>query len=209
MRSFESLAQFQAVLGGTKKWDRTLEAIEQSPQVDAAVAYSVGDSLTWMKVTGKNPGFAGTAGIAGAAGVAGAAGAPGPGETAGAVRSFAPCPSGDAEFVLSEVLTASRRYLLVVYCQGGSGRLEWAPLDQLEAVSGYSDLTDRQFFAPPRQGKQHTPGEQQQAQLQTLELQPGNVVIFDIAEAARLRVGSDFTGVTLRVTVEGHSFHNK
>ncbi|WP_127125088.1 YhcH/YjgK/YiaL family protein [Georgenia sp. SYP-B2076] len=52
MLTYDSLAQFRAAHGGTKKWDRTLEAIANADAVATDVTYSVGDSLTYRVVTG-------------------------------------------------------------------------------------------------------------------------------------------------------------
>lgn len=50
MQVFENLSQFQACLGNARKWERTLEAIKASEKCLPGVTYSVGDSLTWLKV---------------------------------------------------------------------------------------------------------------------------------------------------------------
>lgn len=47
MLTFSNLTEFRRVLGGTKKWDRTLEAIANAGSVSKDVTYSIGDSLTY------------------------------------------------------------------------------------------------------------------------------------------------------------------
>lgn len=47
MLTFADLTELRRVLGGTKKWDRSLEAINIAPGVPADVTHSVGDSLTY------------------------------------------------------------------------------------------------------------------------------------------------------------------
>lgn len=54
MLTFTDLDEFRRVLGGTKKWDRTLEAIANAPRVLRDVTYSIGDSLTY-RVTSTPP----------------------------------------------------------------------------------------------------------------------------------------------------------
>ncbi|MDO5719608.1 MAG: YhcH/YjgK/YiaL family protein [Actinomycetaceae bacterium] len=150
MRLFATLDDFGQVLGGVKKWDRTLEAIDCIDTVLPGVAYSVGDSLTWIKC--------------------------------------------QKQSCADDSLVASRRYQRVVYCSQGTVTIGYGTIDALTAVDDYSDLTDRQHF----QGETHT-----------ISLSPGNIVIFETEEATALEPSDDFQGVILRVTVEGHSFHNK
>lgn len=49
MRLFTDHATMREILGGTKKWARTLEALDAAPGLSAGVAYSIGDSLTYRK----------------------------------------------------------------------------------------------------------------------------------------------------------------
>lgn len=49
MRLFTDHAAMREILGGTKKWARTLEALDAAPGLSAGVAYSIGDSLTYRK----------------------------------------------------------------------------------------------------------------------------------------------------------------
>lgn len=90
--------------------------------------------------------------------------------------------------------TASRRYLRVFFCQAGELSVEYAPIENLDPVDDYSDLSDRQMMTGA--------GE-------IASLAEGNLVIFEVEEPCRVHSSSDFRGITLRVTVEGHSFHNK
>ncbi|MDC4233139.1 hypothetical protein M3T53_05355 [Actinomyces sp. B33] len=91
-----------------------------------------------------------------------------------------------------ESLTASRRYLRVVYCATGSIEVrisdDWAP------TCPYSDLSDRQGADGPDR---------------PILLGAGALLLVDIHEATRLVPAPDFSGALLRVTVEGRSFHNK
>lgn len=48
MRLFETRSLFDDVLGGTKKWSRTGDAIDAAPDLHTGVAYSIGDSLTYV-----------------------------------------------------------------------------------------------------------------------------------------------------------------
>lgn len=48
MRLFDTRADFDNVLGGTKKWFRTGEALDDAPNLHPGVAYSIGDSLTYV-----------------------------------------------------------------------------------------------------------------------------------------------------------------
>ena len=98
------------------------------------------------------------------------------------------------ETCADDALVASRRYQRVLYCAGGTAHVEYAPTAQLRETRAYSDLTDRQSFAGPGV---------------TVPVGAGTLLIFDIDEATRLTPGTDFDGVQVRVTVEGHSFHNK
>ena len=49
MRLFESRELFAELTAGTKKWDRTVEALDVAPTLEAGVAYSIGDSLTYRR----------------------------------------------------------------------------------------------------------------------------------------------------------------
>ncbi len=48
MRIFDTRTAFDDVLGGTTKWSRTGEAIDVAPSLHQGVAYSIGDSLTYV-----------------------------------------------------------------------------------------------------------------------------------------------------------------
>lgn len=48
MRLFSTRASFDDLLGGTKKWSRTGEALDDVPNLLPGVAYSIGDSLTYV-----------------------------------------------------------------------------------------------------------------------------------------------------------------
>lgn len=48
MRLFETRADFDDILAGTKKWERSGEALDCAPGLDRGVAYSIGDSLTYI-----------------------------------------------------------------------------------------------------------------------------------------------------------------
>ena len=48
MRLFETRTAFDDILAGTKKWERTGEALDVAPTLFQGVAYSIGDSLTYM-----------------------------------------------------------------------------------------------------------------------------------------------------------------
>lgn len=50
MRIFSDLDQVRALLAGTKKWDRALQAIEAAAHAPTGIAFSVGDSLTWRRI---------------------------------------------------------------------------------------------------------------------------------------------------------------
>lgn len=50
MRIFSSVADAQQALAGTKKWDRTFEAIAASETLPRGITWSVGDSLTWRSI---------------------------------------------------------------------------------------------------------------------------------------------------------------
>lgn len=150
MHLFENLDDFEEILGGVKKWDRTLEAIGCVDTVLPGVTYSVGDSLTWIVCEGQS------------------------------------CKD--------DTLVASRRYQRVIYCLNGTVNVARGKVCGLTALDHYSDLTDRQHF----RGK-----------TSSTSISPGNIAIFEIEEATALEPSGDFKGVVLRVTVEGHSFHNK
>ncbi|MDT3766878.1 hypothetical protein QS713_02210 [Gleimia hominis] len=91
-------------------------------------------------------------------------------------------------------LIGSRRYQRVIYCEKGLIKLEYAKQLSLEPTNEYSDLSDTQEYAGPTT---------------TITLSDGMIAIVGIDEAARIVPGSNFKGITLRVTVEGHTFHNK
>ena len=97
-------------------------------------------------------------------------------------------------FETEEYFTASRRYLRVFFCEAGELSVEYAPIETLEPIEGYSDLSDRQKMTGAGA---------------IVSLEEGNLVIFEAEEPCRVRGSNDFRGITLRVTVEGHSFHNK
>lgn len=48
MRLFDTRTAFDDILGGTKKWLRTGEALDVAPTLQEGVAYSIGDSLTYV-----------------------------------------------------------------------------------------------------------------------------------------------------------------
>ncbi|MEO7586805.1 MAG: hypothetical protein ABIS84_02115 [Arachnia sp.] len=48
MRLFDTRAEFDNILGGTKKWSRTGEALDEASTLQEGVAYSIGDSLTYV-----------------------------------------------------------------------------------------------------------------------------------------------------------------
>lgn len=48
MRIFDTRTTFDDVLGGTKKWSRSGEAIDAAADLQQGVAYSIGDSLTYF-----------------------------------------------------------------------------------------------------------------------------------------------------------------
>lgn len=47
MRIFDNRDSFRSLLGGEKKWARTLEALDAAPSLADGVTYSIGDSLTY------------------------------------------------------------------------------------------------------------------------------------------------------------------
>lgn len=47
MRLFDSVQHFAEVTAGTRKWERTLEALREISGLQAGVAFSIGDSLTY------------------------------------------------------------------------------------------------------------------------------------------------------------------
>lgn len=49
MRLFTDHDTMREILGGARKWSRTLEALDAAPGLSAGVAYSIGDSLTYRK----------------------------------------------------------------------------------------------------------------------------------------------------------------
>lgn len=49
MRLFTDRATMHEVMGGHKKWRRTLQALENAPSLQSGVAYSIVDSLTYRK----------------------------------------------------------------------------------------------------------------------------------------------------------------
>lgn len=49
MRLFTTLDLFAEVTAATKKWERTLEALDAAPTLAEGVAYSIGDSLTYRR----------------------------------------------------------------------------------------------------------------------------------------------------------------
>lgn len=51
MLRYDSVDLFAAAHGGTKKWDRTLEAVANAPRVPTGVTHSIGDSLTYRVTT--------------------------------------------------------------------------------------------------------------------------------------------------------------
>lgn len=51
MRTFETRREFDAALGGAKKWVRTGEALDAAGALLPGVAYSIGDSLTYRRGT--------------------------------------------------------------------------------------------------------------------------------------------------------------
>ncbi len=48
MRLFGTRAAFDDILGGTKKWSRTGEALDDARNLHPGVAYSIGDSLSYV-----------------------------------------------------------------------------------------------------------------------------------------------------------------
>lgn len=48
MRLFATRKDFDDILGETKKWSRSGEAMDAAPDLQPAVAYSLGDSLTYL-----------------------------------------------------------------------------------------------------------------------------------------------------------------
>lgn len=97
-------------------------------------------------------------------------------------------------FETEEHFIASRRYLRAFYCSDGELSVEYSTRARLKPIGDYSDLSDRQLMS----GK----GE-------IVSLEQGGLVIFDVEEPCRVYRSNSFRGITLRVTVEGHSFHNK
>lgn len=99
-----------------------------------------------------------------------------------------------------DVLVRHRRYLRVVACRTGRVRID--ALVGGTPAGEYSDLSDRQLIRDPADGDAAVA-------VSSCELSPGQIACFAIDEATRLRPSADFSGVLLRVTVEGRSFHNK
>lgn len=205
MQFFENLSQFRACLGKVRKWGRTLEAIEDSEKCLPGVTYSVGDSLTWLRTVpveknnvNKKPIMVGTQFPSLVGNLA----------DDDSFAGILPIPSSDEQNNHAPAFVASRRYLSVIYCEQGKILLEWAPINELRAITEYSDLSDRQYFTRPRLASNSEDGGYVSG-LRTVALEPGNLVIFDITEAVRIDSSSEFTGVTLRVTVEENFFHNK
>lgn len=205
MQFFEDLSQFRACLGKVRKWGRTLEAIEDSEKCLPGVTYSVGDSLTWLRTVpveknnvNKKPIMVGTQFPSLVGNLA----------DDDSFAGILPIPSSDEQNNHAPAFVASRRYLSVIYCEQGKILLEWAPINELRAITEYSDLSDRQYFTRPRLTSNSEDGGYVSG-LRTVALEPGNLVIFDITEAVRIDSSSEFTGVTLRVTVEENFFHNK
>ncbi|MCD4549768.1 hypothetical protein [Schaalia sp. lx-260] len=87
---------------------------------------------------------------------------------------------------------ARRRYQRVLYCL--SGQVEYDICAQWESTQPYSDLSDTHTVV---------------GEYSTHTLPPGNLLIVDITEGTRIRIGPDGCALLLHVTVEGHSFHNK
>lgn len=56
MKLFDNTSLFAEVTTGTRKWERTLEALAATEGLDAGIAYSIGDSLTYRR--GLAPAFA-------------------------------------------------------------------------------------------------------------------------------------------------------
>lgn len=205
MQFFENLSQFRACLGKVRKWGRTLEAIEDSEKCLPGVTYSVGDSLTWLRTVpveknnvNKKTIMVGTQFPSLVGNLA----------DDDSFAGILPIPSSDEQNNHAPAFVASRRYLSVIYCEQGKILLEWAPINELRAITEYSDLSDRQYFTRPRLASNSEDGGYVSG-LRTVALEPGNLVIFDITEAVRIDSSSEFTGVTLRVTVEENFFHNK
>ncbi len=98
-----------------------------------------------------------------------------------------------------ESLVAHRRYARVVACHAGSIRIE--TLVGGTPAGKYSDLSDRQLIRGP--------GGDDAAAGSACELSAGQIAFFAIDEATRLCPSADFSGVLLRVTVEGRTFRNK
>ena len=48
MRLLDTRESFDDILGGTRKWSRTGEAIDAAAELQRGVAYSIGDSLTYV-----------------------------------------------------------------------------------------------------------------------------------------------------------------
>ena len=91
-------------------------------------------------------------------------------------------------------LVGHRRYLLVVAALDGDVHVEVAATSQLTPLGPYDDLSDRQIFDGTGD----------------LTVVPaGGILVVDIDEAARILPSPLTAAVTLHVTVEGATFHNK
>ncbi|QJC22113.1 YhcH/YjgK/YiaL family protein [Arcanobacterium buesumense] len=91
-------------------------------------------------------------------------------------------------------LQGSRQYVRVIVCLAGEATVFYARQSQLHPLDEYSDESDYQSFK----------GEAEQVVVKT-----GEILVLTIDEASKVVPGDSFQGLLIRVTKEGHSFHNK
>jgi evolved beta-galactosidase subunit beta len=87
-----------------------------------------------------------------------------------------------------------RRYLQVLHVLGGEQPIEHAPVGDLVPTDEYSDLADRQHLT---------------GRGTVLEVVAGSVVVVGSEEAVRRLAAPEASLVTVHLTVEGATFHNK
>lgn len=105
---------------------------------------------------------------------------------------------GTPDALSDESFVGHRRYQTVFVGLAGDTQVELAPVSGLATTESYSDLTDREKFAPPAP-----------AVATVLTVAPGQILAVPIDQAWRVRPRAEAQVLTVRITVEGATFHNK
>jgi evolved beta-galactosidase subunit beta len=105
---------------------------------------------------------------------------------------------GTAAAFADEAFVGHRRYQTVFVGLEGEVHIEVAPQPEFVSAEAYSDLSDRESFlgTTPRA-------------VTTWEVSPGQILVVPIDHAWRIVTQPDAHLLTVRITVEGATFHNK